>query len=106
MALHSATKMMISKQLLGQAAYRHQTGRLELLSIFAVTGRGLVYVLRAVLGILQPEQNDWVSIGVQGVLAASFMGGTPATANSDEPISECNRCWSQLFVRHQERLKT
>src|SRR5262245_29341408 len=97
---------MISKRLLGQAIYRRHTGRLYLLSTLARSGRGLVYVLRTVLGIIQPWQNDWASIGVKGFLAAFFMGGTPATANSDDPVSECNRCWSQSLIRPQERLRT
>ncbi|MDQ7024863.1 MAG: hypothetical protein Q9P01_00620 [Anaerolineae bacterium] len=98
---------MISKRLLRQAAYRHYR-RSNLLSILAEYGQGWVYVLRTVLGngSVQPQGKNWATIGVKGLLAAFFMDGTPATADSDDPISECSRCWSQLFERPQERLKT
>jgi hypothetical protein len=101
---------MISQRLLGQAEYRHYR-RSYLLSVLAESGRGLVYVLRTVLGIrtFQPQGNNWASIGVLGLDVAPFMGGTPATAKangSDDPISECVRCWSRLFARPQERLRT
>lgn len=99
---------MISKRLLRQAEYRHYR-RSTLLSILAKHGRGWVYVLRTMLGNgnVQLRQDNWASIGVKGLLAAFFMDGIPATANSDDdPISECKRCWSQLFERPQERLRT
>lgn len=102
---------MISKQLLGQAEYRLYR-RTYLPSLLAEIGREFGYVLRAVMlraGNLNLQHGNWESMGVLGQFASSiaFVGSEPAKANgTDDPISECNRCWSQAFRQPQERFRT